>query len=248
MAPHRDDAAWRRAILAELPAIDGRRHRLLWALGALRFARPDVARRAPLLCPVLPALLTALYVQQGLKALFNREILLGMGVVWAAVTVLGLLVRARPVPAARAAVCTILLAGFPFLALDIDHLTSGVGEGLISPAGAGVALAGMTALTVVLPLLPFLAVLLAAPVVAGTGLRKGSANSARGAARLIADTLVVAKTAGADPRTRGQGAAAGRHRLLHHRRRRCGPQGPGAVLDRRPDDRHREEGRYEHPR
>jgi hypothetical protein len=40
---------------------------------------------------------------------------------------------------------------------------------------------------------------LAAPVIAATRLRKGTANSARGAARLVADTLATAKAAGADP-------------------------------------------------
>jgi hypothetical protein len=40
---------------------------------------------------------------------------------------------------------------------------------------------------------------LAAPVIAATRLRKGAANSARGAARLVADALVCAKAAGADP-------------------------------------------------
>jgi hypothetical protein len=40
---------------------------------------------------------------------------------------------------------------------------------------------------------------LAAPVIAATRLRRGSANSARGAARLAADALATAKAAGADP-------------------------------------------------
>jgi len=38
---------------------------------------------------------------------------------------------------------------------------------------------------------------LAAPVIAATRLRKGSANSARGAARLVADALITARAAGA---------------------------------------------------
>jgi hypothetical protein len=38
-----------------------------------------------------------------------------------------------------------------------------------------------------------------APVIAATRLRKGSSNSARGAARLVADALSVAKACGADP-------------------------------------------------
>jgi hypothetical protein len=39
----------------------------------------------------------------------------------------------------------------------------------------------------------------AAPVIAATRLRKGSTNSARGAARLVADALVTAARAGVDP-------------------------------------------------
>jgi hypothetical protein len=42
----------------------------------------------------------------------------------------------------------------------------------------------------------------AAPVIAATRLRKGSANSARGAARLVADALTAARTG----RTRAAGA------------------------------------------
>jgi hypothetical protein len=38
-----------------------------------------------------------------------------------------------------------------------------------------------------------------APVVAAARLRKGSTNSARGAARLVTDTLKAARAAGADP-------------------------------------------------
>ena len=38
---------------------------------------------------------------------------------------------------------------------------------------------------------------LSAPVICATRLRKGSTNSARGAARLVADAIVAAKTAGA---------------------------------------------------
>jgi hypothetical protein len=41
----------------------------------------------------------------------------------------------------------------------------------------------------------------AAPVIAATRLRKGSTNSARGAARLLADALVTAARTGADPAT-----------------------------------------------
>jgi len=38
---------------------------------------------------------------------------------------------------------------------------------------------------------------LAAPLIVGTRLRKGSANSARGAARLVADAVRTARAAGA---------------------------------------------------
>jgi hypothetical protein len=38
---------------------------------------------------------------------------------------------------------------------------------------------------------------ISAPVIAATRLRKGSTNSTRGAARLVADTLVAAKRCGA---------------------------------------------------
>jgi hypothetical protein len=41
---------------------------------------------------------------------------------------------------------------------------------------------------------------MAAPVIAAARLRKGSTNSARGAARLVTDTLVTARACGADPR------------------------------------------------
>ena len=63
--------------------------------------------------------------------------------------------------------------------------------------GSGFGYSGVRGLNV---LLAVLSTPLAAPVIGGTRLRRGSANSARGAARLIADTLVVAKNIGADPR------------------------------------------------
>src|SRR5215207_3736309 len=47
---------------------------------------------------------------------------------------------------------------------------------------------------------------LSAPVIAATRLRKGSVNSARGAARLVTDALVTARAAGAG----GRDGAAGR--------------------------------------
>jgi hypothetical protein len=63
--------------------------------------------------------------------------------------------------------------------------------------GSGFGYTGVRGLNV---LLGVISTPTAAPVIAGTRLRKGSANSARGAARLIADTLVTAKAVGADPR------------------------------------------------
>jgi hypothetical protein len=63
--------------------------------------------------------------------------------------------------------------------------------------GSGFGYTGVRGLNV---LLGTLSTPLAAPVIAGTRLRKGSANSARGAARLIADALVTAKSVGADPK------------------------------------------------
>ena len=63
--------------------------------------------------------------------------------------------------------------------------------------GSGFGYTGVRGLNV---LLGVVSTPLAAPVIAGTRLRKGSANSARGAARLITDTLVTARRLGADPR------------------------------------------------
>lgn len=63
--------------------------------------------------------------------------------------------------------------------------------------GSGYGYCGVKGLNV---LLSTLSTPLAAPVVAATRLRKGPANSVRGAARLVADTLVTAKNVGADPR------------------------------------------------
>jgi hypothetical protein len=45
-----------------------------------------------------------------------------------------------------------------------------------------------------------------APVITATRLRKGSTNSARGAARLIADALAVTRACGGDPKAAGGGA------------------------------------------
>ena len=63
--------------------------------------------------------------------------------------------------------------------------------------GSGFGYCGVKGLNV---LLSTISTPLAAPVVAATRLRKGPANSVRGAARLVADTLATARTVGADPR------------------------------------------------
>jgi hypothetical protein len=63
--------------------------------------------------------------------------------------------------------------------------------------GSGFGYTGVRGLNV---LLGIISTPLAAPVIGGTRLRKGPANSARGAARLITDTLVTARNLGADPR------------------------------------------------
>ena len=93
--------------------------------------------------------------------------------------------------------CTPLLAGADQTAyVDIDdtiRATHGYAK-----QGAGYGYSGVKGLNV---LLATISTPLAAPVIAATRLRKGSANSARGAARLVADALVTAKAAGADPRT-----------------------------------------------
>ncbi len=60
--------------------------------------------------------------------------------------------------------------------------------------GAGYGYSGVKGLNA---LLATLSTPLAAPIIAGCRLRKGSTNSARGASRLLADALVTAKAAGA---------------------------------------------------
>jgi hypothetical protein len=62
--------------------------------------------------------------------------------------------------------------------------------------GAGFGYSGVSGLNALLGVVSTPA---AAPVIAAARLRKGSTNSARGAARLVTDTLVTAKAAGADP-------------------------------------------------
>src|SRR3954447_24789756 len=62
--------------------------------------------------------------------------------------------------------------------------------------GAGFGYSGVNGLNA---LLGIVSTPTAAPVVAAARLRKGSTNSARGAARLVTDTLKTARAAGADP-------------------------------------------------
>jgi Transposase DDE domain group 1 len=79
--------------------------------------------------------------------------------------------------------------------IDIDdtvRATHGYGK-----QGAGFGYSGVNGLNA---LLGVVSTPLAAPVIAAARLRKGSTNSARGAARLVSDTLVTAKVAGADPK------------------------------------------------
>jgi len=92
--------------------------------------------------------------------------------------------------------CTPLLPGAEAMAyVDIDDTVRAT-HGYLKQ-GSGFGYTGVRGLNV---LLGVISTPLTAPVIAGTRLRKGSANSARGAARLIADTLVTARTVGADPR------------------------------------------------
>jgi len=91
------------------------------------------------------------------------------------------------------AAVTPLLAGADQIAcLDIDDTvkpTYGYAK-----QGAGYGYSGVKGLNA---LLATLSTPLAAPVIAGCRLRKGSVNSARGASRLLADALVAAKAASA---------------------------------------------------
>jgi hypothetical protein len=64
--------------------------------------------------------------------------------------------------------------------------------------GAGFGYSGVNGLNALLGIVSTPA---AAPVIAAARLRKGSTNSARGAARLVTDTLKAAAAAGADPKT-----------------------------------------------
>ena len=92
------------------------------------------------------------------------------------------LARATPVLAGAAQVCFV----------DVDDTvkpTYGYAK-----AGAGRGYTGVKGLNA---LLAVVSTPLAAPVIAATRLRKGSTNSARGAARLVTDALHVARSAGA---------------------------------------------------
>jgi hypothetical protein len=82
-----------------------------------------------------------------------------------------------------------------------------------------------------------------APLIAATRLRKGSTNSARGAAKLLADTLATVHRAGA--RT---GAGARGLGLLRRRHHRGLPPGRGPVLDHRATHPDRDPSHHEHPR
>src|SRR3982750_171003 len=96
---------------------------------------------------------------------------------------------------AQLAVRTPLLPGGDRVAhVDIDdtvRATHGYGK-----QGAGYGYSGVSGLNA---LLGVVSTPTAAPVIAAARLRKGSTNSARGAARLVTDTLTAAKAAGADP-------------------------------------------------
>lgn len=103
--------------------------------------------------------------------------------------------------------------------------------------GSGFGYTGVRGLNV---LLSTISTPLAAPVVGGTRLRKGSANSARGAARLIADTLATARTIGADPK-KGALVMLRADTAFYAADVVAAARRAGPVLHRRPDDRDREE-------
>ncbi|HVI35044.1 MAG TPA: IS1380 family transposase, partial [Gaiellales bacterium] len=96
---------------------------------------------------------------------------------------------------ARLAARTPLLPGADRVAyVDVDDTvreTHGYAK-----QGAGFGYSGVSGLNA---LLGVVSTPTAAPVVAAARLRKGSTNSARGAARLVSDALKTAKAAGADP-------------------------------------------------
>lgn len=96
--------------------------------------------------------------------------------------------------------------------------------------GAGYGYSGVKGLNALLAALSTPGSRGGAPVIVATRLRKGSANSARGAARLVADALKTSRAC------RASRAARGPRRLgvLRPRRHRCDRQGEGPVLHHRP--------------
>src|SRR5665647_1755784 len=97
--------------------------------------------------------------------------------------------------------------------------------------GAGYGYSGVKGLNA---LLAIVSTPLSAPVVAATRLRRGGTNSARGAARIVADALVHHQGL----RRERVGHRSRRQRLLRTRRHRRGPTRWGPVLDHRPDEPH----------
>ena len=77
------------------------------------------------------------------------------------------------------------------------HRRHGAGDARLRQAGRGFGYSGVNGLNALLGVVSTPA---AAPVIAAARLRKGSTNSARGAARLVTDTLKTAAAAGADPK------------------------------------------------
>jgi hypothetical protein len=91
------------------------------------------------------------------------------------------------------ATCTPLLAGAGQVAyVDVDDTVKATYG--YAKQGAGYGYFGVKGLNA---LIATVSTPLSAPVICATRLRKGSTNSARGAARLVADALVAAKAAGA---------------------------------------------------
>ena len=93
--------------------------------------------------------------------------------------------------------------------------------------GAGLGYTGVKGLNA---LLAIVSTPMSAPVIAATRLRKGSTNSARGAAKLLADALATV-AAGRRDRAGAGARGLGLLRPRHHRRR---PPRRGPVLDHRP--------------
>ncbi len=92
----------------------------------------------------------------------------------------------------------LLSAGSALAFVDVDdtvHPTYGYGK-----QGAGYGYSGVKGLNALLATVSTPSTGAAAPLIAATRLRKGSANSARGAARLVADAVRTARQAGATGR------------------------------------------------